>query len=673
MFLVRLALVLLTAGCPLLAAPRPNIIVILSDDLGWGSVGCYGADPALVSTPHIDRLAREGRRFTDANTTSSVCSPTRYSVMTGRYCWRTSLISEVLSTTAPLHIETTRLTVASMLKSQGYSCAAVGKWHLGYGTAERCDFTRELKPGPLEIGFDYHFGVPSNHGDIAGVYVENHWVLGLNKQSPSSPSPPYITMGQQKGKAVKTMDLNAPKRVDEDVMGTITDKVVNWISKQNADKPFFVYYTPVAVHNPITPSKQTAGKSKGGPFCDFISDLDLSVGRILDVLDQKGLAGNTLVLFSSDNGGVNKPENANLVQTDAQKAGLKPVGPFRGGKHDVWEGGFRVPYLIRWPGRVPAGTVCDETISLVDTLASLAGITEHPLPKADAAAEDSHDISPAWLGKKHPSPIRPDVIVHSADGNFAIRKGSLKWIEGVPAEDIKPAAKKIHAAQFKPQLYDLGADIAEAREISAQNPDAARELQILLNRYRDGGYSREVPPANVKPKPAFAALPPIKNAEPVDMTTYRGNGWTSRDNAWFGKAGDKGAALTGPFKMHQGVLEFQTRLGEADRLSLRLHTAGNAHSYRVVLSRAFIEVAKNPDKGQTAEATLPLAKTRVKFKSGDWQTLRLTFRKDELTVEFAGTTTHARHAVMTEAVEQANFISFEGEVGIRNVIRGGQP
>lgn len=673
MFLVRLALVLLTAGCTLLAAAHPNIIVILSDDLGWGSVGCYGADPGLVSTPHIDRLAREGRRFTDANTTSSVCSPTRYSVMTGRYCWRTSLISEVLSTTAPLHIETTRLTVASMLKSQGYSCAAIGKWHLGYGTAERCDFTRELKPGPLEIGFDYHFGVPSNHGDVAGVYVENHWVSGLNKESPSSPSPPYVTMGQQKGKAVKTMDLNAPKRVDADVMGTLTDKVVNWISQQGANKPFFVYYTPVAVHNPITPSKQTAGKSKGGAFCDFISDLDLSVGRILDVLDQKGLAENTLVLFSSDNGGVNKPENANLVQTDAQKAGLKPVGPFRGGKHDVWEGGFRVPYLVRWPGHVPAGTVCDETISLVDTLASLARVTDYSLPKADAAAEDSHDISRAWFAEKHPSPIRPDVIVHSADGNFAIRKGSFKWIEGVPADDIKPAAKKTHAAQFKPQLYDLHADIAESREISAQNPDAARELQTLLNRYRDGGYSRELPPADAKPKPAFAPLPPLKNAEPVDMTPYRGNGWTSRSNAWFGKAGDKGAALTGPFKMHQGVLEFQTRLGEADRLSLRLHTVGNAHSYRVVISRAFIEVAKNPDKGQTAEATLPLAKTRVKFKSSEWQTLRLTFRKDELTVEFAGTTTQARHAVMAEAVEQANFIAFEGEVGIRNVIRSVLP
>ncbi len=283
-----LALLFLT---PSLFAEKPNVVVILSDDLGWGSVGCYGANPELVSTPHIDRLAKEGRRFTDANTTSSVCSPTRYSLMTGRYCWRTSLISEVLGTTAPLHIETSRLTVASMLKSQGYQCAAIGKWHLGYGTEEKCDFTKELKPGPLEIGFDYHFGVPANHGDLSGVYVENHWVFGLDKASPSSPSPPYVTMGQQKGKAVKTLDLNAPKRVDENVMATLTDKVVEWIGQQSADRPFFLYYTPVAVHNPITPSKDTAGKSKGGPFCDFIGDLDLSVGRVLAALDEKGFAG----------------------------------------------------------------------------------------------------------------------------------------------------------------------------------------------------------------------------------------------------------------------------------------------------------------------------------------------------------------------------------------------
>lgn len=664
------ALLALFTGTSALSAEKPNVVIILSDDLGWGSVGCYGANPDLVSTPHIDRLAKEGRRFTDANTTSSVCSPTRYAMMTGRYCWRTSLISEVLGTTAPLHIETTRLTLASMLKSQGYQSAAIGKWHLGYGTEEKCDFTKELKPGPLEIGFDYHFGVPANHGDLSGVYVENHWVYGLNRESPSSPSPPYVTMGQQKGKPVKSLDLNAPKRVDENVMSTLTDKVVDWIGQQTPDRPFFLYYTPVAVHNPITPSKETAGKSKGGPFCDFIGELDLSVGRVLAALDEKGFADNTIVLFSSDNGGVNKPENANLVQTDAQKAGLKPVGPFRGGKHDVWEGGFRVPYLVRWPGRVPAGTVCEETISIVDTLASLAAITGYSLPSAATAAEDSFDVSKAWLGADYKGTLRPDLIVHSADGNFAIRKGPYKWIEGVPADDVKPASLKAHAAQFQRQLYDLEADLAETKDRSADQAEIVKDLEVLLNRYRDGGYSRELPPAGVKPKPV-PTLPSLANAAPLDLSKFKGSGWMQQDGIWVGKADAKGTPFTGPLDLQDGSLEFQIRLGEANRHSLRIHTADNAHSFRVVLSRAFLEIAKNPSKGESTDQTLPLGKTRVKFKAADWLTVRLTFRGDELTIECAGTTTKAKHAVFAERKAQANFIVFEGEAAIRDVLMAG--
>jgi arylsulfatase A-like enzyme len=661
-----LLLALTLALCPSLFAAKPNVVVILSDDLGWGSVGCYGANPALVSTPNIDRLAKEGRRFTDALTTSSVCSPTRYSLLTGRYCWRTSLISEVLGTTSPLHIETNRLTMASLLKAQGYNCAAVGKWHLGYGAAEKCDFTKELKPGPLEIGFDYHFGVPANHGDLSGVYVENHWVFGLNKASPSTPSSPYLTMGQQKGKTVKTLDLNAPKRVDENVMETLTDKLVNWIGQQSAEKPFFAYFTPVAVHNPITPSKQAAGKSKGGPFCDFISDLDLSVGRVLDALDKQGLTENTLVLFSSDNGGVNKPENLNLVQTDAQKAGLLPVGPFRGGKHDVWEGGFRVPYLVRWPRQVPAGTVCDETVSIVDTLASLAAITGTTLPKASEAAEDSHDVSRAWLGAPYDSPLRPDVIVHSADGNFAIRKGSYKWIEGVPADDIKPAAKKAHAAQFKPQLFDLSGDIAETAEISAQNAEVVKDLRALLNRYRDGGYSRELPPAGVRPKPKMADLPPLQNALPVDLSKFKGKGWAPRDGGMFGKADVKGAPLTGPVSMNDGVLEFQILLGEADRHSLRIQTADNKHSFRVVISHANVDIAINPMAKD--QETIPLGKQRVKFNADEWQTLRLSFQGNELKAQIAGVTLKVKHPMLAEGKTQLNFIAFDGEVGLRSVV-----
>lgn len=475
----------LMIACPSnINAANPNVVIILSDDYGWGSVGCYGADPKLIRTPNIDRLANEGRRFTDANTTSSVCSPTRYSMMTGRYCWRTSLKHEVLNTNAPLHIETHRFNMASMLKQKGYSTAAIGKWHLGYGTAAKVDFTKELKPGPLEIGFDYHFGVPSNHGDVAGVFVEDHRVYGLRSEN--------LLSREKAGKNFKSTNfigIDAPPRIDDEVMPTLTAKVVDWLEKQTTDKPFFLYYTPVAIHNPVTPSSKTKGSSAAGSYGDWIHELDDSVGRVLDTLDKKGFAKNTLVLFTSDNGGVNKPATPG-ESADAIQAGLKVVGPFRGGKHDVWEGGFRVPYIVRWPENVPAKTVCDETLSIVDTMATIAAIVGQPLPAADAGAEDSFNMLPAWLGKDHPSPIRSHLIVHGADGNFAIRRGSLKWIEGVYHPETKPGAVKARNDQFHKQLYDLKADIAEAKEITEVQAKDAAELEALLNHYRDQNHSR---------------------------------------------------------------------------------------------------------------------------------------------------------------------------------------
>lgn len=487
--MIRLAVRLLLASFVLIAmtarsrAETPNIVIILSDDYGWGSAGCYGADPQLIRTPNIDRLAKEGRRFTDANTASSVCSPTRYALLTGRYCWRTSLKHEVLNTYAPLHIEPERLTIASLLKRKGYTAAAIGKWHLGYGTAGRTDYTQELKPGPLELGFDYHFGVPSNHGDVTGVFVENRkvWSLRSPKLDPASAGTNF--------NGAKYAGLDAPQRVDDDVMPLLTTKAVDWINRQTADKPFFLYFTPVAVHNPITPSAKTKSTSAAGPFGDFVHELDASVGRVLDALDQKGFAKNTLVLFTSDNGGVNKPQN-DSVQTQAIKAGLQPTGPFRGGKHDVWEGGLRVPYLVRWPGRVPAGTVCDEMLGLVDTLATIAALVDEPLPAHDQAAEDSYNMLPVWFGLPTLKATRPDLIVHSADGNFAIRQGAWKYIEGSMHPDTKPGAKRGRMDQFHPQLYRLGDDIGEENDLMASESDRAKEMAALLERYRTQGYSR---------------------------------------------------------------------------------------------------------------------------------------------------------------------------------------
>ena len=246
----------LFASVALQAAEHPNVIVILADDFGYGSAGCYGADPALVRTPSIDRLAKEGRRFTDANTTSSVCSPTRYSVLTGRYCWRTTEKSGVLGVFSPLHIEPTRLNLASLLKGEGYHTAAIGKWHLGYGNSDgnpnwRVDYSGELSPGPLDIGFDYHFSVPANHGDVTGVFVENRFVYGLRSgKIPEGVKIPEVAMTsdfqptyrpedlENARKGVVILDLDAPRRVNDRVMPVLTGKAVDWIEQQKADEPF---------------------------------------------------------------------------------------------------------------------------------------------------------------------------------------------------------------------------------------------------------------------------------------------------------------------------------------------------------------------------------------------------------------------------------------------------
>jgi len=458
------------------AGAKPNIVIILADDLGWGSVGCYGADPKLVRTPNIDRLAQEGRRFTDANTASSVCSPTRYALLTGRCCWRTSLKYEVLNVNAPLHIEPTRPTIASMLKQLGYRTAVVGKWHLGY-QSEKTDYTQPLRPGPQDVGFDYQFAVPSNHGDATGVFIEGERVAGL-RSTTLSPGKYKNRMGRNQ------LGLDAPQRVDEDVMPTLTDKAAAWLRQQEPGKPFFLYYAPVSVHNPITPSAKTRGSSPAGAYGDWIHELDHSVGAVLAALDEKGLAKDTLVLFTSDNGG----EFFGEEQAAAQAAGLKPMGPFKGDKHTVWEGGFRVPYIVRWPGRVPADTVCDEMISLTDTFATIAAFVGVPLPPVKDAAEDSFNVLPAWLGQKHKSPLRPHMIVHSADGVFAVRRGPWKWIEGKSSKPKPPEARR---DEFHPQLYHLGSDIGEAVDVQDSNPAVVAELNALLNRCRERGYSRE--------------------------------------------------------------------------------------------------------------------------------------------------------------------------------------
>lgn len=694
---MKLALLLsLLLASALIAADRPNVVVILSDDYGYGSAGCYGVNQKLVQTPNIDRLSTEGRRFTDANTTSSVCSPTRYSVMTGRYCWRTSLKSEVLSTFSPLHIETTRLNMASLLKKHGYATASVGKWHLGYGTADdspkwRTDYTGELSPGPLDIGFDYHFAVPSNHGDLTGVFVENRFVYGLrNGKIPAGmkiagPVPDsddyqatYGPEDTESGKgAGRILDLDAPRRKNERVMKVLTDKATDWL-KQQKEKPFFLYFTPVAVHNPVTPDKDLTGKSAAGLYGDWIHELDRSVGRVLATLDEMGVAKDTLVIFSSDNGGVFKPTVERLLQTAAFKAGLRVNGDLRGGKHDVWEGGFKVPFIARWPAKVAAGSVSKATISLADILATTSEIMGDALPAKDVGAEDSRSFLPALLGD---GPGREDIIVHSADGVFAIRKGPWKWIEGVPVDEINQAKRKANADQYRSQLYNTQEDPAETKDVSAQHPEVVKELTALLNRYRDGGYSRELPPADVKPKDAavvtLPAPPSLAVVMSAPLTDLPGKPWTVSPGEWEATDGgvwgsqkgkeDKAATMRVPLSLGDGMVDLELNFRGASRISLRFESEGKKHSFRVVVSRSSVEIAKNPSQGESKDAVDQFARKPLKLDANRWYPVLITFHGNEITAQVNDVIAKGTHEVIGKEKSGVNFLVFGEKAGFKNV------
>jgi arylsulfatase A len=445
------------------ATPKPNIIVILADDYGWGSAGCYGA-PAQLKTPHLDRLAREGRRFTNAYAPSSVCSPTRYGLMTGRYDWRTRGDGGgVIGAAAPLQIKTNRLTLASLCKGQGYRTAAFGKWHLGLQAGPgRTDWNKPLAPGPRSIGFDYFFGIAANAWNGPHTFIENETLLG-----------------RIPGEDVKVMENYSPtnytrgikEQYDTDLlMDEFTNKATDWMEK-NSSEPFFMYYAATAVHKPHDYHPRFTG-SPFGKYGNFIEELDWCVGQILTQLDRLKLADNTLVIFTSDNGGVVNQRDPEIKY--AMDAGLDINGPLRGGKHSEYEGGFREPFLVRWPGKVPAGTVSDQVICLTDILATLASVLDVPLPNGNA--EDSFNAWRLFTEENPGPPIRDHVIVHAANSTYAIRMGDWKLIE--------------RDAPKQNELYNLREDVAEAKNIHAANADRAAQMQKMLSEARDRGYTR---------------------------------------------------------------------------------------------------------------------------------------------------------------------------------------
>jgi arylsulfatase A-like enzyme len=486
-FLLLVSL-LLAARC--MAADRPNVIYILSDDVGYGDIGCYGANQ--VKTPNLDRLAREGLRFTDAHATASVCTPTRFAFMTGRYAWRQPGTG-IAAGNATLLIPVGTPTVASVLKAAGYRTGIVGKWHLGLGETPP-DFNREIKPGPNELGFDYSFIIPATGDRTPCVFVEDRFVVGLDPKDPIA-----VSYGQRIGSdptGVERPDLlkikagpghgqaiiNGISRigymtggqkarwVDEDIADTLTKKAVAFIERQKAGQPFFLYLAPHDIHEPMVPHPRFRGTSGCGWRGDVIHQLDWSVGEVLAALDRLGLAQDTLVIFTSDNGGAIK--NTYDDGTNDLHAKQPPNGVLRGFKGALYEGGNRVPFLARWPGRIPAGGESAALMAHLDTLPMLAALAGQKIPAG--GSPDGVNVLAALLGEKGAKGRETLVLQNNHQAPLALRVGTWKLIQ-------RPNGSS--------ELYDLASDLKEEHDLAARETERVKTMtaQLAAERAKSGG------------------------------------------------------------------------------------------------------------------------------------------------------------------------------------------
>jgi arylsulfatase A-like enzyme len=472
------------------AADRPNILLVYADDLGYGDVGRYGA--TRVRTPSIDRLAREGLRFTDAHAPSSTCTPSRYALLTGEYAWRRKGTG-VLPGDAALILEPGRTTLPAMLKRAGYVTGVVGKWHLGLGVGS-IDWSGAIKPGPLEVGFDESFIMAATGDRVPCVYIRDHRVVGLDSSDPIRVSYGKPIGNEPTGAAnpdglkVKPSHshdqtiVNGISRigfmsggksarwVDEDMADAFTREAVGFIERHRANT-FFLYFATHDIHVPRRPHPRFAGKSGCGVRGDVIEELDWCVGQILEALDRLKLADRTLVIFTSENGPVVDDGYADGAVRDLN--GHRPAGPLRGGKYSWFEGGTRVPFLVRWPGRVQAG-VSDALVSQVDLLASLASLTDRPLP--ESSAPDSFNILPALLGDSRDG--RDHSVHHSV--RLALQEGKWKYIPAGPGPAVQRNTSTETGNAPVDQLYDLANDLGETRNVATEHPDRVRAMAARL-------------------------------------------------------------------------------------------------------------------------------------------------------------------------------------------------
>jgi arylsulfatase A-like enzyme len=479
-FLLAISLASLSAATPPGSSP-PNILIVLADDQGIGDVSAYNPE-SKVPTPNLDRLAAEGLRFTDAHTSSGVCTPTRYSLLTGRYHWRTHLQSGVLGGFSRPLIAPDRLTVAGFLHRQGYHTACFGKWHLGmdwplrngapaddggdfgkpFRDASQVDYTRPIQNGPVDRGFDTFFGISASLDMFPYVWIQDRLATETASATKAFPRPGPA------GPAFEAVD----------VQGTITDQLIAYLKERaspaHAGTPFFAYVPLAAPHTPIVPGPAWQGKSGISPYADFVLQVDADMGRVLDALDRLDLARNTLVVFTSDNGCSPAADIPRL-----HEAGHRPSFIYRGHKADLYEGGHRVPFLLRWPARVQAGRVSDQLIGQIDFLATFADLLGVALPPD--AGEDSVSFLPALLDSPGGS-ARSGIISQSINGSFAVRNGSWKLAlcPGSGGWSFPRPGKDDPAGLPSFQLFNLATDPGEERNLVDQHPEIAAELRSLL-------------------------------------------------------------------------------------------------------------------------------------------------------------------------------------------------
>lgn len=487
---------LATCAAPAAHAERPNIVLILADDVGYGDLSCYGA--TRIKTPNLDRLAAAGLRFTDAHAPSATCTPTRYALLTGEYAWRKKGTG-VLPGDANLIIEPGRLTLPAMLKRAGYATGVVGKWHLGLG-AGKIDWNGEITPGPREIGFDESFVIAGTGDRVPCVYIENQRVAGLDPKDPIEVNYQHKVGDEPTGREnpeLLKMQLShghdftivngisrigwmkggkSARWVDEDMADKLVEKATAFI-EDHRDGPFFLYFPTHDAHVPRVPHARFKGTSGCGVRGDAIQQLDWCVGQVMLALDRLKLADNTLVIFTSDNGPVLDDGYADGAVADANEH--LPAGPWRGGKYSTYEGGTRVPFLVRWPARVKPGT-SEALVCQIDLLASLGALVQQTLP--DDAAPDSENVLAALVGE---SPRGRETLVEHAAG-LALRKGQWKYI--APRPPRRPAGKAPAARQPSPgELYNLAEDPGETKNLAAERPELVRELDTALAQIRDRG------------------------------------------------------------------------------------------------------------------------------------------------------------------------------------------